>query len=74
MRRRISAGVCLAAMLAVMVASAGVAFAEGEEPVVLIEETRHDFGEIFEQKVYKHSFVIKNVGTADLKIEKVQPG
>jgi hypothetical protein len=74
MRRRISAGVCLAAMLVVMVASAGVAFGEVEGPVLLIEETRHDFGEIFEQKVYKHSFVIKNVGTAELKIEKVQPG
>ncbi len=74
MRRKISAGACLAAMVAVVVATAGIVFGGEEGPSALIEVTRHDFGEIFEQKFYKHTFIVKNVGTADLRIEKVQPG
>ncbi|MFQ5510906.1 MAG: DUF1573 domain-containing protein [Candidatus Krumholzibacteriia bacterium] len=74
MRKRIGAVACLSAMVALAVMTAGVALGDEEGPVVLIEQTRHDFGEIFEQKMYKHAFTIKNIGTADLRIEKVQPG
>ena len=74
MRRKISGGACLVAMVALVVATAGIVFGGEEGPSALIEVTRHDFGEIFERKLYKHTFMVKNVGTADLRIEKVQPG
>jgi hypothetical protein len=44
------------------------------KPSIVIEEMRHDLGEIFEQEVYKHKFAVKNEGELDLVIEKVKPG
>jgi hypothetical protein len=77
-------GVMLAVLLAFVVTAAGVAQEQQQaqektapaagEPTATIENTRHDFGEVYEQKGYKHTFKIKNTGTADLLIEQVKPG
>lgn len=47
---------------------------DAAKPEILIEEMRHDLGEVYEQEKYTHKFKVKNVGTADLMIEKVKPG
>lgn len=44
------------------------------KPSIVIEEMRHDLGEIFEKEVYTHRFAVKNEGDLDLVIEKVKPG
>ena len=44
------------------------------QPIILIEEMRHNMGEVFETDFYKYSFIVKNVGEADLHIKGVKPG
>jgi hypothetical protein len=44
------------------------------EPKVLIPEPRFDYGLIPAGSVVSHHYLIKNVGTDTLKIEKVRPG
>jgi len=48
--------------------------AQAGEPKVLIPETMWDFGLIPTGNVVSHYYLIKNVGTDTLKIEKVRPG
>lgn len=68
------------ALVAVVFVSllAGLSWAEqeaqGPQPNCLIEELRHDMGEVFEQKLYAHEFKVKNVGDANLEIISVRPG
>jgi Protein of unknown function (DUF1573) len=45
-----------------------------DQPSAVFSETTFDFGEVFEQKEYRHVFTVKNVGKADLVIEDVHPG
>ena len=52
----------------------GKVAAQVPQPKALIEEKRHDLGEVYEQDKYSHQFSVKNIGDADLKIEKVKPG
>jgi len=40
-------------------------------PLAEVPERAYDFGDVTEGKVYVHSFVVKNVGTAPLEIKKV---
>lgn len=47
---------------------------EGRQPVLVLEEVVHDLGVVFESETYKHAFVVRNEGKADLVIEKVKPG
>ncbi|UCH82956.1 MAG: DUF1573 domain-containing protein [Candidatus Latescibacterota bacterium] len=44
------------------------------QPAIVIEQMRHDMGEIFEQDKYRHVFKVKNDGDADLVIKSVKPG
>jgi hypothetical protein len=58
---------------------AGGAMAEKGEssegaPKLVISEKIHDLGRIYEPEKYEHTFIIKNTGTADLVIDRVQPG
>ena len=48
--------------------------AQAGEPKVLIPEPRWDFGLIPGGSVVSHYYLIKNLGTDVLKIEKVRPG
>ena len=74
MRRRLSA-VTGALLLAFVLSPLHVTSVLAQaKPSIVIEEMRHDLGEIFEQEVYKHKFEIKNEGDVDLVIEKVKPG
>ena len=43
-------------------------------PKMVIDSTAHDFGRVKAGSALTHSFKVKNVGTAELKIESVTPG
>jgi hypothetical protein len=43
-------------------------------PAVAVAESTFDFGVMREDKDYSHTFIIKNEGTSELIIEKVQHG
>lgn len=43
-------------------------------PKLVMEGVSHDFGVVRPGTVLKHSFAIKNEGTADLIIKSVSPG
>ena len=45
-----------------------------EGPRILIEETVHDFGEVYEGTTVDHGFIVKNTGSAVLNISQVRPG
>jgi len=42
-------------------------------PGVVLSETQHDFGEVFEDRQLSHTFVIQNRGDAPVEILKVDP-
>lgn len=42
--------------------------------LIEIPEATHDFGEVIEGESVSHRFVVKNKGTAELKIAQVRPG
>jgi hypothetical protein len=71
MRKYLSGGV-IVALLATFVLVPGL-FA-GDEPTIVIETMRFNFGEVFEQETYRHVFKVRNEGSAELVIEKVKPG
>jgi hypothetical protein len=75
--RKLISGSVLAAFVVVSLL-AGLAWAQdedqGPQPSCLIEELRHDMGEVFEQDKYTHEFIVKNIGNADLEIVSVRPG
>ncbi len=48
--------------------------AQAGEPKVLIPEPRFDFGLIPAGSVVSHHYLVLNVGTDVLKVEKVRPG
>ena len=75
MRRRLSAVAYSILLLTFVLSPWHITTAQAEgKPKIVIDEMRHDLGEIFETDVYKHKFTIKNDGDADLVIEKVKPG
>lgn len=47
--------------------------ARAAQPKAEISETTHDFGEALQDKEFSHTFIIKNTGTAPLKILEVDP-
>ena len=63
-------------LLSVLLVLAGAGHAQDKEahPVAVFSETTFDFGEVFEQTEYRHVFVVRNKGKADLLIEDVKPG
>ena len=72
--RKISSGLALVFIVVFLLSSAVMADEEKNQPSILIEEMRHDMGEVFERDMYKHAFTVKNVGKAELTIESVKPG
>ena len=67
------AAILLLGILLVVAGSIG-AQSNGPQPVAEFKETTFDFGEVFEQAEYRHIFVVRNAGKADLLIEDVKPG
>jgi hypothetical protein len=73
MRTHVSQGASIA-LLVVLLLGSVVWAQEDIHPTIVIEEPRHDLGEIYEQKAYRHTFKVKNTGKADLHIKNVKPG
>lgn len=48
--------------------------ANGKKPVITIAEPSFNFGDLYHQDQYAHTFTVKNTGTADLLVEDVKPG
>lgn len=42
------------------------------QPTIHVKELVYDFGEVMEGKEVEHEFIVRNTGTADLNIERVQ--
>ena len=43
-------------------------------PVIFLDSTSYDAGEVWEGDVVSHDFSVKNTGTSELIISKVKPG
>lgn len=43
-------------------------------PIMVLEESTHDFGRVSEGEVVIHDFRVVNKGTAPLEIKNVKPG
>lgn len=43
-------------------------------PIVVVEESNYDFGQVSEGEVVTHEFRVLNKGTAPLEIKNVKPG
>lgn len=64
-----------AAFFVLICTGLGVAVTDvASQPKLVIEETRYDFGKLYEEDFYKHTYRVKNTGTTDLIIDKVKPG
>ena len=72
--RRLLKGLTLICVMARLMPAALTSAQDEAQPSILIEEMRHDMGEVFETDFYKYSFIVKNVGEADLHIKGVKPG
>jgi hypothetical protein len=81
--QRFWSGLALVCVVAVLIVSAVASAQETQEtqapqgapqPTIVIDEMRHDMGEVFEQDKYAHVFKVKNVGKANLEILSVKPG
>jgi hypothetical protein len=72
--RKLSSGLALVLVMVFLLSSAVMADEEKNKPTILIEEMRHDMGEVFERDTYRHVFQVKNIGKAELTIESVKPG
>jgi hypothetical protein len=62
--------------LALVVILVGAALGQSASPAapkLVIAKTEHSFGEIKAGEELKHTFIIKNEGTADLVIKNVAP-
>ena len=46
---------------------------EGKRPHMVAEEREFDFGNVFQWDILEHSFVLRNDGQGDLRIENVSP-
>ena len=74
--QRLSGSLALVCVVAVLGFSV-LAWAQDQpqsQPTVVIEEIRHDMGEVFEQDKYVHVFKVRNSGDAELQIISVKPG
>ncbi len=48
--------------------------ANEDQPEIFIETSEHDAGAIYEGTEVTHSFIVKNKGKGELRINKVKPG
>jgi hypothetical protein len=67
-------GVTTFIVAVVLIGAVTAAFAEDPQPEIFIPVMKYDFGDMFEQESYEHTFVLENKGKADLVIEHVKPG
>ena len=62
------------ALLIAFVLTTGLVAGDEDQPAILIEKMRHELGKVYEKKKFRHTFKVKNTGTANLEIEQVKPG
>ena len=43
-------------------------------PEIFLETTEHDAGNVYEETVVTHTFIVKNKGKGELLIKSVRPG
>ncbi len=69
MRRIVWAGVLALAVLITGLASAE----DARGPKIEVREVKYDFGKVVQGTEVSHVFVVRNAGTEQLIIERVQP-
>lgn len=72
--QRLIGGLTLACVAVVLLFAVAVSGQEGPQPLCVIEEIRHDMGEVFELDRYVYVFKVRNSGDAELQITSVKPG
>jgi len=74
MRKNMTAGYFAILLILFAFFPVQAAKTEGNQPEIFISKLRHDFGTVFEIETFKHEFMIRNKGKADLVINRVKPG
>lgn len=46
----------------------------GKTPSISVPESTYDFGEVAEDGIVSHDFIVKNTGLGPLEINQVRPG
>ena len=64
----------IAVLLVFLIVGSAANLASADGPKLLIPGTRFDFGYAPTSSVISHYYLVKNVGSDTLKIEKVKPG
>lgn len=72
--RKTPAGLAVLSVVLTLVAGAAVVADETPQPAIFIPQVNWNLGTVVERDHYEHVFSVENHGTADLVIEKVQPG
>jgi hypothetical protein len=72
--QRLLGSLALICVVAILLSAVLVWAQDQPQPTIVIEEMRHDMGEVFEQDRYSHVFKVKNIGNANLEIISVKPG
>ena len=67
-------GLCLCLVLALWLSTAGAVEQENAAPVIEIETPTYNFKEVSQGETVKHTFKVRNTGTAPLQIKGVKPG
>ena len=67
------ARIVLTAFVAVAFLVFSVSAQEHKNPSASFETMQKDLGEVYESDKYNHTFIVKNVGGADLEIKRVKP-
>ncbi len=47
---------------------------ESGGPLLNIQQDTYDFGKVMEGKILEHAFLVKNMGSEELRILRVRPG
>lgn len=67
-------GLLLCLVLAFWLGTAGAVEQENATPIIEIETPTYNFKEVSQGETVKHTFKVRNTGTAPLQIKGVKPG
>ena len=74
-QRKIPLAVCLAALMALLGATAAFAGPDAAgEPRTVVKHPKHDFGSVYAGTDITHTFNIENAGDAPLHLKSVRSG
>ena len=66
--------VLMSMMMVGLLCAGPLAALDNKGPKIEVKEIRYDFGKVVQGTKAEHVFEVKNVGSEQLVIEKVQPG